>query len=415
MAEQTLYIARDRKSGAHCFVRLARADELDAPVRIASPGALNELMMSRDVAGLADAAQALGPLRIRRDDLGKLVLLPSEVDGGGAAIELVDPDPTYLWQEAYFDPYSRASTTDGGFETFGRGAKAAARKAIDERSFSGHLPHGDDYVYLVEPLSDWALLRSLVSISMRLGGTYRGAAHDLVEGGEDPHDADSIRESLLEAAGFRHVTKSRSFLPAPLDAPAYVIPVAFNPFFYPGSLIKNDALFDREVIDPLLAELTESWSKALGLTHVVSLRGEKRVKLITAVQAGAAPGDLRFATTAGRDAHPVEDKWLYLAVEEGPDADETELDLANVLLRSLDALLGRPRVEYAPRESREMVARYRNLPEALWARVRNHDGYYLMTCENCHRTILATAQGAYRRFCGGSCRSIWSREQKERD
>ncbi len=412
MAEQTLYLARDRKSKAHCFVRLVRRDELDAPTRIPSPGALNELLMARDVDGLARAAQALGPLRSRRDELGKLMMLPSEVDAEAAAIGLVDPDPSYLWQEAYFDPYSKASAAGGGFETIGRGAKTAARKAASERRFSRRLPHADDYAYLVEPLSDWALLRSLLSICMRLGGTYRGTVHDLEEG--DAMGAGGIQENLLEAAGFQHVTKRRTFLPAPLDAPAYVIPIAFNPFFYPGNIVKNDAQFDREAIDPLLTELTESRPKALGLVRVVSLKGEQRVKLVTAVEAGRAEGDLGLATTAGRDARPIEDKWLYLAIEEDPDANETELDIANVLLGSLDALLGRPPIEYAPRESHEIVPRYRNLPEALWARVRSHEGYYLMTCENCRRTILATTQGAYRRFCGGSCRSIWSREQREK-
>ena len=407
MRSEALFIARDSRSKAHCLIRVVRPDDLDVPVPIPSANALSDLMMARDVAGLADAAQALGPLRTSSSDLGKLALKPSQVTGGTAPVALEDPDPTYLWQEAFFDPYSRAS--DDGFEAFGRGAKVAAKRAAENRRFSARRSYSDDYAFLVEPLADWAFLRSLLSICMRLGGLYRGGAYDASQAGGDPESAAS---GLLEKAGFQRIEQRRTFLPTELDAPAYVIPIGFNPFFFPGNAIKNDLLFDASVINPLFDDMTVSHPRAMGLTYVTSLKGERGIKFVTAMQAGRATGGSTLATTAGKEARSVADKWLYLAIEEGEG--DTQLDLANRLLRGVDALLGRPRVGYAAKWTREISPTYRDLPEALWARVREHPDHYLMTCENCHRTILATNQGAYRRFCGSSCRSIWNREHKDR-
>ncbi len=409
MRSVDLFIARDTRSKAHCLVRVVRPDELDLPTPIPSASALNGLMLARDVAGLADSAQALGPLRSHREDLGKLLLTPSQVASGHAPIDLVDPDPTYLWQEAFFDPYSRA--TDNGFETIGRGAKVAARRACEERAFSKRRDYGDGCVFLVEPLADWAMLRSIISICMRLGGIYRGASHDMEQaGGKATEGVSSLRDDLLTLAGFQRIEQRRTFLPVELDAPAYVIPFGFNPFFFPGNFVRNGIAFDPSAVNPLFDGMTVSRQRAMGLTYVTSLRGEERVRFITAMQAGKASGGSGLATTAGREARPVEDKWLYLAIEEGDG--ETQLDLANRLLRGVDALLGRPEIGYTSKWAKEVSPAYRDLPEALWARVREHPDHYLMTCEHCHRTILATTQGAYRRFCGSSCRSIWNREHK---
>ena len=98
----------------------------------------------------------------------------------------------------------------------------------------------------LEPLQDWVLLRNLLSISLRLGGTMRTRRSEAAE------------NNLLVKSGF--IISERSTLSSKLaiDAPGYTIPVMFNPFYRDGNALINDATFNDESTWPLYRTIAES-------------------------------------------------------------------------------------------------------------------------------------------------------------
>lgn len=388
----SIYLARDQRSGSHRLVRVVNPAE---PPSYSKPpiNALNELLMSRDCLGLVSAAEKLGPM-----GTGQQLALED------AAAFLGDADPELLWQEAYFDPFSRPAGK--GFEPVGRGGKLAAKKAAEQHRFSDRRLVGECSL-TVDPLSDWVFLRSMLSICLRLAGTRRGDAY-----AQDGQRLAVVPDGagILAEAGFRRIEPKRSFLPVQLDRPAWVIPVCFNPFFLPGSIVARDARWASLRISPLLDSVTVAKQKALGLAYVTELKGEAAIKFVSAVQANLADGSIGNGLDQVRRGAPLQDKWLYMAIEEKEGA--SQLDLAEAIVNAFDALFGHPRLGLATRWSEEVEPRYGNLAEAAWSRVRDHEDYYVMTCEHCGRTVFSGTQGGYKRFCSASCRSIWNREHK---
>lgn len=98
----------------------------------------------------------------------------------------------------------------------------------------------------LEPLQDWVLLRNLLSISLRLGGTMRTMRSEAAE------------NNLLVKSGFIKSERSTLSSKLAIDAPGYTIPVMFNPFYRDGNALINDATFDDESTWPLYRTIVES-------------------------------------------------------------------------------------------------------------------------------------------------------------
>lgn len=98
----------------------------------------------------------------------------------------------------------------------------------------------------LEPLQDWVLLRNLLSISLRPGGTMRTMRSEAAE------------NNLLVKSGFIKSERSTLSSKLAIDAPGYTIPVMFNPFYRNGNALINDATFDDESTWPLYRTIAES-------------------------------------------------------------------------------------------------------------------------------------------------------------
>lgn len=242
----------------------------------------------------------------------------------------------------------------------------------------------------LEPLQDWVLLRNLLSISLRLGGTMRTMRSEAAE------------NNLLVKSGFIKSERSNLSSKLAIDAPGYSIPVMFNPFYRDGNALINDATFDDESTWPLYRTIVESQSRHLGLTNVGCLKGCERIKFVTGPQARSDLGRLVPVFT-----RPTEAKWLYMVIEDRGGA--SQLELANELINVLDRLLYAPILSYTGKPMEEIAIESMWLPCSLWSIVRSHPNHYLLTCENCQRTVLSTNQGPNKRFCSDSCRVSWGR------
>lgn len=146
-------------------------------------------------------------------------------------------------------------------------------------------------------------------------------------------------------------------------------------------------------------------SRYLGLGTVNQLANDPKIKFVSGVQAGQATGSFSH-----RHDHPEEAKWLYLALED--HGGQGQAELANALLASLDEALRKPRISFTADAMDEISVQPYDYPCALWMLLSNHPDRYLMTCKNCHRTVLSTTQGPNRQFCSDSCRVTWSKTHK---
>ena len=393
----TLFLARDRKSGMHSFVRLVRLDEIDSPVHGFTIDSVNSLMLARDPEMLACAARRVGPMYHDRADLGDRVMTAEEALSATRR-RLMPSDSKTLLEECKFDPYSVVSGDRGLARVeSGRIARAASDRTVEQYDYCADSP---DYTYgshryrlVIEPLQDWILLRNLLSIVLRIGGVI---CRSLRAG-----DADTI----LEDCGFSRVERRTLSSRLAIDSPGYTIPVMFNPFFRGGNTLINDMVFDADATCPLYSRLIEPQSRHLGLANIGTLRSSPSIKFVTGPQAERAKGS--FAPVSDR---PDESKWVYMVLED--DGSSSQRDLANKLINALDGLMYRPRLVYQDQPMQEIIAQPHDLPSALWDLVRNHPNHYLMTCDNCQRTLFSTTQGPNRRFCSDSCRVTWSKKHQ---
>ena len=203
----------------------------------------------------------------------------------------------------------------------------------------------------LEPLQDWVLLRNLLSISLRPGGTMRTMRSEAAE------------NNLLVKSGFIKSERSTLSSKLAIDAPGYTIPVMFNPFYRNGNALINDATFDDESTWPLYRTIAESQSRHLGLTNVGCLKGCERIKFATGPQARSDLGRLVPVFT-----RPTEAKWLYMVIEDRGGA--SQLELANELINALDRLLYAPILSYtgnatASHSYRDIAALFHNITPSV--------------------------------------------------
>lgn len=386
---RSLYVARDARSGMHSFVRDAENSGTSRPSCSPSIDLVNELLMAKNVESLADAAERLGPMFLGGDDLDSRTL-------DWRALRALPSSPDDLLAECFFDPYARRTGNDPwAFERSGNVARLAASRVVESRDFcstySGALGSGGGASLVVEPLQDWILLRNLLSITLRLGALLR-------EGNGDSG-------TLLEGAGFSRVGRRSFHSKLSIDSPGYAIPVMFNPFFREGKVVANCPSSDGRAAWPLYERIAKSETRHAvgGLDiEVGSLRGSDSIKFVSVVRAVDSTGE-----APSRWLRSGEARWTYLVIvgEEG----KGQKALADSFLNAVDSQLYRPTLSFSGRMMAEVSVCAPDLPTALWGIVRNHPNHYLLTCENCHRTVFSTTQGPNRRFCSDSCRVTWSK------
>ncbi|MDO4539352.1 MAG: hypothetical protein Q4B54_14395 [Coriobacteriales bacterium] len=408
MSTQThVMVARDRRAGMNSLVRAIQPWELGRTVSPASPDQVNALMMAKTPLSLVEAAEELGPLRSRREDLEmerKPLLLTAEqmrslVEDGTLGM----PDPQRLADECVLDPFWHISD-DGRLERDGRNPIGDSRKVTSSRgpatSFDIFGPPlaGDTRLFAIEPLQDWVLLRNLLSVSMRLAGIARREARGDYDDGK----------GILEHAGFAEVGRTSLSSWLAIEAKhAWVLPLAFNPWFREGGIIANDLRYPTSFMHPLLDRLFELRRGKAGLGTYRALRGSgKGAGDIRVLTASAANATDVAATPRGKA--PQETRMLYLALQ-GDD----QKALADALLRSLDALLNTEDLRYTGYEIGGIPMDHRDAAGALWATFLRHEGRYLMTCRQCGRTVLSTTQGNAREFCTDTCRATYNKALRE--
>lgn len=401
---ESIHIAMDPRSGMHSIVRLVPVEELDRPFEPVDPDALNSLLMARDVEALVESAARLGAMTVSTAPDGGLqgkCFKPSELQGGGKrALELEAPDAERLLEECFFDPYAAREGAFGfEFSQAGRIAKAATRRAVETYGFPGARDYSfadDQYRFLIEPIQDWVFARNILSIVLRIGGLLR----------ENPGERD-----VLTAAGFSRAMPETAHQEDVMGGSCLVIPIGFNPYFRKGNLLFNDVTFKRnaDVIWPLYRSVAGIKKSALTKQFLnYHLKTEESVIFLTAVEAKQIEGSLK-----ARDKRPLIAKWWYMGLREQEGYSQREA--ADMLLRAFDRALFKPELAYSGEPMREIepASKPANLLEAMWLLVRDHPGRYLLTCKNCHRTILSGTQGGERRFCSDSCRAAWNKEHRD--
>lgn len=401
---ESIHIAMDPRSGMHSIVRLVPVEELDRPFEPVDPDALNSLLMARDVEALVEAAAQLGAMTVGTAPDGGLqgkCFKPSELQGDGKrTLKLEAPDAERLLEECFFDPYAAREGASGfEFSQAGRVAKAATRRAVEAYDFAGARDYSfadDQYRFLIEPIQDWVFARNILSIVLRIGGLLR----------ESPEE-----QNVLTAAGFSRAMPETTHQKDVMGGSCLVIPIGFNPYFRKGNLLFNDVTFKRsaDVIWPLYRSVAGIKKSALTKQFLnYHLKTEESVIFLTAVEAKQIEGSLK-----ARGKRPLIAKWWYMGLREQEGCSQRET--ADMLLRAFDRALFKPELAYSGEPMREIepASKPANLLEAMWLLVRDHPGRYLLTCKNCHRTILSGTQGGERRFCSDSCRAAWNKEHRD--
>lgn len=402
MHTDQIYIARDGESGMHVLVRILAVDDIGADYPPIDPDNFNKLMMARDVKSLILAARDLGPMYISADSLSDRTFIPSHLQQDiECGFILVPSDLESLLSECYFDPYAIPDETDDmGYRATGRTGKKSTRELIDELDFTkaGDLSYLDSrFRAIVEPLHDWIFARNLLSIIMRIGGLYRSGA--------DP-------DTILEAARFRRMDPTILKKRFNIDTDAcYAIPVTFSPFYRMENSVVNDMSFDALQSCPLYGDLIDnknSFSRTAVEQHLKRCSNEF-VKFLTPLKASWGKNRLD-----NHESHSEEIKWRYMVVSSNVDGEaiNSQMQLGNRLLQAFDGMLFQPQLTYTGVKMAEIAPerKPRNILEAMWLLVRNHPGYYLLTCKRCMRTVFSGTQGGDRSFCSNSCRATWSKE-----
>lgn len=402
MHTDQIYIARDGKSGMHVLVRILAVDDIGADYPPIDPDNFNKLMMARDVKSLILAARDLGPMYISADSLSDRTFIPSHLQQDiECGFTLAPSDLESLLSECYFDPYAiPVETNSMGYRATGRTGKKATRELVDELDFTkaADLSYLDSqFRAIVEPLHDWIFARNLLSIIMRIGGLYRAGA--------DP-------DTILEAARFRRMEPTILKKRFNIDTDTcYAIPVTFNPFYRMENLVVKDMSFDALQFYPLYGDLIDnknSFSQTAVEQHLKG-RGNEFVKFLAPLEASWDKNRLD-----NHESHSEEIKWRYMVVSSNVDgkAINSQMQLANRLLQAVDGTLFKPQLTYTGVKMAEIAPerKPRNILEAMWLLVRNHPGYYLLTCKRCMRTVFSGTQGGDRSFCSNSCRATWSKE-----
>ncbi len=407
MRTNQIYIARDGKSGMHVLVRILAVDDIGKDYLPIDPDDFNKLMMARDVRSLVLAARDLGPMYISADILSRRIFIPSHLQQHiGHGVNLAPSDIESLLSECYFDPYALpVETDDMGYRAIGRTGKKSARELIDDFDFTiaGDLSYLDSqFRAIVEPLHDWIFARNLISILIRIGGLYRSGA--------DP-------DTILEAARFRQVNSMVLKKRFDIDTDTcYAVPIAFNPIYRMENLAVKDMPFDALQFCPLYGSVIygsvidkkNSFSRTAIEQHLKG-PGNEFVKFLAPLETSQVKN-----RSDNHESHSGENKWRYMVVSSNTDGEaiNNQMQLANRLLQAFDGILFQPQLAYTGIKMAEIAPERKpsNILEAMWLLVRNHPGYYLLTCKRCMRTVLSGTQGGERSFCSNSCRATWSKE-----
>lgn len=240
-------------------------------------------------------------------------------------------------------------------------------------------------------------LESLLSIIMRIGGLYRS--------GVDP-------DTILEAARFRRMDPTILKKRFNIDTDTcYAIPITFSPFYRMENSVVEDMPFDALQSCPLYGSLIDkknSFSRTAVEQHLKGC-GNEFVKFLAPLETSRIKNRLD-----NHESHSEESKWRYMVVSSNVDGDaiNSQMQLANRLLQAFDGTLFQPQLTYTGVKMAEIAPKRKpsNILEAMWLLVRNHRGYYLLTCKRCMRTVLSGTQGGERSFCSNSCRATWSKE-----
>ena len=232
---------------------------------------------------------------------------------------------------------------------------------------------------------------------MRIGGLYRSGA--------DP-------DTILEAARFRKVNPMVLKKRFDIDTDTcYAILIAFNPIYRMENLADKDISFDALQFCPLYDSLIDkknSFSRTAVENHLKG-PGNEFVKFLAPLEASRVKNRLD-----NHESHSEENKWRYMVVSSNTDGEaiNNQMQLANRLLQAFDGILSQPQLAYTGIKMAEIAPERKpsNILEAMWLLVRNHPGYYLLTCKRCMRTVLSGTQGGERSFCSNSCRATWSKE-----
>lgn len=389
-------IALDANSKMHVLVR--RIDTGEAPTSWAADlGDMNAILMARNAGDFARSAEGLG-LMYRPCDVPATRRMGAGALRKAIGRRLASPDPTGLLRECYFDPFSQVGDATWAFEQIGQPGKAPTARAAAELD----ILVDNDFVrdgceYIIEPVHDWLVLRNLMSISLRLLANSRAAA------------AEGTLDNVLTATGFRHIEPQSDAAQTALDGkPAYVIPVAYNPFF---SRPLIDLTWNDQSIWPFFCRISETdqgeAEKLLGVVGVKHLIGAKDIRFITSVQADKAKASLKLK----KEADSPEKTWLYLALIANEGGQEAT---ANTFLRAMDSVFGTREIACGGERGTELHAPSHptNMPEAMWALAWEHPNRYLMSCKHCGRVQFSYMLGGETAFCSPGCRSAYSKAHR---
>lgn len=177
------------------------------------------------------------------------------------------------------------------------------------------------------------------------------------------------------------------------------------------NLAVKDISFDALQFCPLYGSLIDKKNSFSRTTIEQYLKGpgNEFVKFLAPLEASRVKN-----RSDNHESHSGENKWRYMVVSSkmNDDAINSQMQLANRLLQAFDGILFQPQLTYTGVKMAEIAPerKPRNILEAMWLLVRNHPGYYLLTCKRCMRTVLSGTQGGERSFCSNSCRATWSKE-----
>lgn len=363
--DESAFLALNRATGSHCLIRVVPEGSARPPVVPIGAVGLNRLLMARDAEALVEAAIGLGPLYGDSRSSGKRCASRA-IGERSASGDLGAPDSDLLFRECFFDPFAaravdrgrtygadalasgEESLVAGGYVPIGRPRRAPARRACCRYGAQVPLCTCPGTPLASESLSDWILIRNLLSIVFRISSVL----HAVGKG-----------DRALSLAGFTRVRADVGRWGEIIGGDCFVIPVASS-LGYIGETL-------REAVE----------------------RGPIRLLEFPAAS----------TMGCGDGADGLLGDWRYLAIDV-EHGGRGELESANELLAWLDASIPPRAIEYRPDRGLSYKSGFGSFLEAAWAVVREHPGRYPMTCEHCGRTVLSTMQGPGKRFCSDSCR-----------